>query len=296
MSVTEPGPLYAVPSPVETLAAEIAELRPLPESALRIAQLTTDDRFSAHELAALIAQDPAITARLLRLANSAYYGSPRRVGTVRDAVVLVGLRAVRAVVLVACVMDTTLAGGAHPGIDARASWRFAVSVGVLAELLAREAHANAEAEAAFTAGVLHNIGLIALDQSRPDHLRTALAMVRSGRHSLLEAERAIFGFTDADLGGALAARWDFPPELAAAIRDHAQPLDELPEPRSLTAHVLRARLTARAYGLPDGLGLRETGAEPPGGVSATVAGAIGRIGGAAGILRRADAFVEATVS
>ena len=70
---------------------------------------------------------------------------------------------------------------------------------------------------------------------------------------LHEAEREILGFTDAELGGALALHWNFPESLAQAVRDHAQPLDTLPDTSSLTACVLRARTFIRAYGLPDGI-------------------------------------------
>jgi HD-like signal output (HDOD) protein len=293
MTAPEPWPLYAMPTPVDQLAAEIAELRPLPESAMRITRLTTDDRFSAQELATLIANDPAITARLLRLANSAYYGFPRRISTVRDAVVLVGLRAVRAVVLVACMMDPAAVAPYRSGADARASWRFSVSVGVIAELLARSE--GIDAEAAFTAGVLHNIGLVALEQYRPEGMRVAMRIVRSGAQTRHEAERAVFGFTDAELGGALAVRWDFPPDLAAAIGDHARSLAELPAPGSLTACVIRARLFARSHAIPDGVAPSQEAVSSEDGVPAALAGAIGRAGGIAGILRRADAFVEATV-
>ncbi|MDA1002183.1 MAG: HDOD domain-containing protein [Chloroflexi bacterium] len=294
MATAETWSLYGSPSPVDALAAEIAELRPLPESAMRIARLTTDDRFSAQDLATLVAQDSAITARLLRLANSAYYGFSRNIGTVRDAVVLVGLRAVRAVVLVACVMDPGALAPRRTSVDTRANWRFSVSVGVLAELLAREE--GLEAEAAFTAGVLHNIGIVALDQYRPESLRAAMHRARTQGRPLHELEREVFGFTDADLGGALAERWGFPVDLVAAIRDHARPLDELPERQSLTACVLRARLIARSYGLPDGLHGPTTPDERGSDLTPSIAEQLMRAGGMPAILSRADAFVDATVA
>jgi len=81
--------------------------------------------------------------------------------------------------------------------------------------------------------------------------------------SMPEAERQVLGFTAAELGGALALHWNFPESLAEAVRDHARPLDALPDPRSLTACVLRARMFVRAYGLPDGIAPAEDPAAAP---------------------------------
>ena len=78
---------------------EVADLRPLGAVATRILEITEDDRFSAHELAQVIATDQALSAKMLRLSNSAYYGFPRTISTVRDAVVLLGFRAVRSATL-----------------------------------------------------------------------------------------------------------------------------------------------------------------------------------------------------
>ncbi len=79
---------------LDELVNQIGELRPINAVATRILQLTESERFSAHELATVISSDQALTAKMLRLSNSAYYGFPRRITTVRDAVVLLGFRAV----------------------------------------------------------------------------------------------------------------------------------------------------------------------------------------------------------
>ena len=153
---------------------EIAELRPLPSVALRVLEIAESEHFSAHELAQAIGTDAALTAKMPRLANSAYYGFPRRISTVRDAVVLLGFRAVRSATLATCVIDTMPRGAQ---IDDRTFWHFSITVGMLAEVLARSTRRHADE--AFTAGVLHNIGRLALDQQRPDALRRAMATFRN---------------------------------------------------------------------------------------------------------------------
>ncbi|MDA0256632.1 MAG: HDOD domain-containing protein [Chloroflexi bacterium] len=276
---------------LDELIAEISGLRPLPAVAVRVTQLTESDRFSAHELASVISSDQALTASILRLSNSAYYGFPRRIATVRDAVVLLGFRAVRSASLASCVMSTL--HGAH-NLDDHAFWRFSVSVGLIAEMLARTE--GLHQEQAFTAGILHNVGLLALDQHRPADIARAIQLSGSTSGTLREAERSIIGFTDAELGGALALNWGFPPELAAAVRDHALPLDTLPDPRSLTAFVLRGRIFARANGVPDGIErfapspLPEEWTVPP------LSTALDRGGGVDGLLDRVEAFLDGALA
>lgn len=238
---------------MDEVLLEVADLRPLPQVAQRILGLD-EGTFSAHELAAIIATDQALTAKLLRLSNSAYYGFARRITTARDAVVLLGYRSVRNAALTSCLMQTAQTA---TNIDYEAFWQCSIATGILAEVLARAE--GAQHEEAFTAGVLHRIGLLALDQARPEPLYQALTIHRQTGVTAYEAERQVFGFTDADLGGALALHWSFPPSLAAAVRDHARPLDTLPDPKSLAACVLRARMFVRAYGLPDGV---SPGSEP----------------------------------
>jgi len=238
-------------SEIDVLVEEIAELRPLPPIAAQVLQIAEGDHFSAHELAQAISSDPALTARVLRVANSAYYGFPRRITTIRDAVVLLGFRQVRSTLFATTAMRTL---PAYEGIEAFAFWRHSVAVGVLAGLLARAE--GTHQEEAFTAGVLHNVGRLALEQARPAEFRRARAMAADESIPLHEAEQRLFGFTDAELGGRLALRWGFPPALASAIAEHGASPATFEDLASLPALVARARAFAASHGISDG-------AEPP---------------------------------
>ncbi len=293
MTTTEPtrGSTNLQVPALQELSENIAELRPLPAAAMQILRITEHDRFSAHELASTISSDQALTAKLLRLANSAYYGFPRTIGTVRDAVVLLGFRTVRATTLASCVIDT-LRGSQNVNHDE--FWYHSVSTGMLAEMLARTE--GVHQDEAFTAGVLHNIGLMALDQCRPDLLAASLEYARQESVALHVAEWSILGYTDADLGGALAARWQFPLELVEAIRCHATPLDQLPDPRSLTAFVMRARFLARASGVPDGIEHPERHDPPEEWTMPPLSVALKRAGGIEGVLERVGAFLDSALN
>jgi len=236
------------PKALDTLVEEIADVRPLPPIAAQVLQIAEGDHFSAHELAQAISSDPALTARVLKVANSAFYGFPRRITTVRDAVVLLGFRQIRAVALAACAIRAL---PAEENIDAQQFWQQAITVGMLAEMLARTERAHQDT--AFTAGVLHNIGRLALDQVRPAVFAQILERAVNTGRPVHDVEREMLGFTDAELGGALALRWRFPADLALAIARHADPLDSLCDPSSLAATVIRARSTAVALGVADGV-------------------------------------------
>ena len=276
---------------LETLVGEVADLRPLSSVALRIIELSESERFSAHELATVIASDQALTAKLLRLANSAYYGFARRITTVRDAVVLLGFRAVRSTTLVACVIDTShgsKSGAAN--LDYEAFWRFSVSTGMIAEVLGRAE--GTQQDHAFTAGVLHNIGRLALDEHLPEAFAECMRRSSDMGEHLHESQRAILGFSDAELGARLAERWSFPRELVDAVQYHAAPPHEASTHGGLTAFVARARLLAVSYGLPDGLFAHPAADLPEEWTHPPLSVALRREGGLEGLLERTEAFLE----
>jgi HD-like signal output (HDOD) protein len=252
MSVLERSVLGSRPetdrSEIDVLVEEIADLQPLPPIAAQVLQIAEGETFSAHELAQAISSDPALTARVLRVANSAYYGFPRRITTIRDAVVLLGFRQVRSTLLATSVMRSM---PSYDGIDAFAFWRHAVSVGLLAELTARAE--GTHQEEAFTAGVLHNVGRLALEQARPAEFVRARDHARDLNLSMHDAQQYLFGFTDADVGAALARHWRFPVDLSLAIEHHANPRDAIPESAGLARLVARARTFAMTNGITDGV-------------------------------------------
>jgi HD-like signal output (HDOD) protein len=277
-------------STLDDFVSEVAELRPLPAAAVRVLRIAEGQRFSAHELAQAIGADQVLTAKLLRLANSAYYGFARQITTVRDAVVLLGFRAVRSAALASSVIDA-LPGSVN--LDYEQMWRYSVTVGMLAEVLAR-AHGRHQDEA-FTAGILHNIGRLALDQHRPQALQSARALADERGIPVSEAERIQLGFTDAELGAGLALHWNFPEELVDAVRLQNLDVEALPDPDSLPAFVVRARLFARSRGISDGLEPTEPGRASGEWLMQPISGSLNRAGGMEGIEERVRAFVDAAI-
>ena len=175
-------------------------------------------------------------------------------------------------------------------LDYRQFWHFSVTVGALAELLSQADRLH-QGEA-FTAGVIHNIGRLALDQQLPEGLARSLARAERDQLTLHDAEREEMGFTDADLGAALATHWNFPESLAEAVASHPLNVDALPDPRSLAAQVIRARIFARCSAIPDGLEHPQRSQPPDEWRVPPVGPLMKRGGGLSAVLERVDSFLD----
>lgn len=273
------------------LLAQVQELQPLPAVALRLIAMAEDGRFSAQDLAETVRVDQALTLKVLRLSNSAFYGLPRRITSIREAIVLLGFREVRALALSACVIDPLIRDSLErAGIDYDVFWKNSLVVGSFAQVLAIVE--RIDVDEAFTAGLVHNIGRLAMAQHRPERLKAATLRAESTNQTIHEVQQAAFGYTDAELGAAIADTWTFPLPLVEAIANHQRPLSELPDRRALDALVVRARRFARAQGVSDGLEVVTTKPIPdiewrhP-----DAERALKRFGGVAGILERAEDFI-----
>ena len=191
----------------------------LPLVASRLLESIADpDAATSEEIGEVIALDPALTARTLKLANSDFYGFPRKVGTVDLAVVVLGPDTIRDLVLGASVFQTldptwrSLTG----------LWSHSLACGVAARAMADRCGYRLEGEA-FAAGMLHDIGKVALRQAYPDRYDAVTALVRDQGIPMAEAERGVLGSDHAEVGGWLAERWGLPGDLVEAIACHHRP-------------------------------------------------------------------------
>jgi putative nucleotidyltransferase with HDIG domain len=194
------------------------ELRPLKSVATKAIQLAEDERAAAMDLAAVISSDQALTAKLLRLSNSAYYGYARRISNVREAVILLGMRTVRSVAISSGIIDA-FQRTEVPGFDQDLFWAHSVCVGLVSETIAKETRV-ARPEDAFTAGVLHDLGKLAMMLCEPEMGAETIELVLQEGMTWEAAERAVFGVNHHYVGARLAQRWKFPDPLVDAIREH----------------------------------------------------------------------------
>lgn len=203
------------------ILSQIKSLEPFPDVALRVVQLSTQEDVVPEELIAVIETDPGLTAKVLKLCNSAYYGFQREIASMRDAGNLLGVKALVNLVVTSSASRYFRNYGALIDNAQTTLWERSVANGLASRLLASLRH-EVDTERAYTAGLLQNIGHIVLERFLHKE-REQIAQELGGGAQLLEAEQHVLGLHHAELGARLATRWNFPDELVDAIRFHHQP-------------------------------------------------------------------------
>lgn len=207
---------------------------PLPAAPKVVQELISsfnDENVSADDIAKKLAADPVLSAKLLRLANSAYYRVSRSVSTVNNAVLMLGFVTVRTLVISSGLVN---AFKSAPGLDLKKFWRYSLNTAVAAKWLAQ--HAEENSELAFTVGMTHGIGQLILHASMPEKtavLDKATGILADGR---MDAERKSLGYDYAEISAELAARWKFPVDFVEALRAFPKPLEQ--EPLNRVAAIL----------------------------------------------------------
>lgn len=222
----------------------VLELPTLPESVARLMGMVDNPDTSARSLAVAISSDQVLTARVLKLANSSYYGFPQRVSTVRLALVMLGFDAVRDLALASTVMSAFRGSQEDAHFDIRRFWAHAVAVAVASRHLSRVLRIGSPGEA-FTAGILHDIGQVVLHEFHLEAFRKVVYEVQENRMQVLDAELEVLGATHPQVGGWLCRRWNLPGSICAAVESHHDPFRCL-DPSGLPAVVCLADQIAGA--------------------------------------------------
>lgn len=228
-----------------TVAAQVDRLPALPDVVVELIGSIDDPDADTDLLARKIARDQALVARLLRVANSSFYGLQGKVSSVHDAIVVLGFRGVRTLATAAAVTGCFSAQGLASRFDFRAFWAHSLGVALCARGIARRLRANEEN--AFTAALLHDVGRLVLASRFPHHFDAVVAYRERCDCLWQEAERDVLGIDHAQIGCALAGRWRFAPLVGEAIAWHHRP--ESREIQAL-AHVVHvADALAHALGM-----------------------------------------------
>jgi putative nucleotidyltransferase with HDIG domain len=183
----------------------------------RVLSVGREDEQSVESLAAAIEVDQAFSVKVLRVANSAFYGQTQRVYTVRDAILLIGYEAVTSLAIAAAAVNGVWVESEL--FDRKRFWIHSLSCGLFAEVIARR-QKHPKPDAVFTLGVLHDIGRVIMIQTQPELYRRAIEVSRAQKQYLWKSEEAVFGFQHADVGARLARKWNLPEGYAEAIQYH----------------------------------------------------------------------------
>lgn len=212
----------AVPSP-EELLNKLQDLPSLPAVVMQVYQMADNPEVHAHQIALEIGKDQGFAARVLRVANSAYYGLSRQVGTIEDAVVVLGMHTVKNLALIAAtypLFQRTLLGYTP---HASGLWTHSMAVGLIAQLGARTFDTPVRNEA-FTAGLLHDVGKLVVSTALSDWMGELYDLVVHKRLPVHQAEKELLGFTHEEIGALLVDRWKLPHRIAVLVRGHHQSL------------------------------------------------------------------------
>jgi HD-like signal output (HDOD) protein len=201
----------------------MSTLPSMPTAYFRVLEALRSPHASVDDIAGIMAPDPALTAKVLQLVNSAFFGFAHTVASTGEAVRLLGVERIRSLALSAHVFSA-FEPAKHPAIPVQDIWAHCFQTGLLAQQVAQhETRGPALLEECFTAGTLHDIGRLILAVNVPDPYRQVLARVRSGDTTLIQAEREAFGASHADVGAFLLGVWGLPTPLVEAVALHHEP-------------------------------------------------------------------------
>lgn len=202
----------------------MVDLPSLPTTIVQVVQATESETVTTRQIENLIGTDPAITTKLLKVVNSAYFGMPRQIGSISQAIAILGMHQVRNLVLSIGVLNALSGDSTQTQIMQRRFWERSFAAAACAQLLAEHKKLGSkEQETLFVAGLLQDIGILfMLTQFTAQYLEV-LEYSQKNDEPLIDAERRIMKTDHASLGGMLAGTWNFPEGMEELIRCHEEP-------------------------------------------------------------------------
>ncbi len=200
---------------LEKIILDTIDIPSLPTVAVKALELINSDSSSIDELERIISRDQSFSARLLRIANSPYYGMNRRIDTISSGVMLIGFNTMKSLVVAASLKDM------HRkfGLFEQKLWEHSLGVSVASSLLAKVSRL-AQPEEALVAGLIHDVGKTVLNNSIPDKYALITQKVHEEGRFYKDVELEMLGYTHCDVGGLIARKWKLPKNLEAVIQYH----------------------------------------------------------------------------
>jgi len=211
----------SIPDP-QKIIEKIDDLPTLPRTVLKITELVNDPKSSAKDLARVITDDQVLTARLLKLVNSSFYGFPQRISTVTGAIVLLGFDAIRNLLLTTSVFDLFANRNRKKKQDQERFWDHSLGCAVGAKVIGNYLRHD-KIEELFVSGLLHDIGKIVEMLYLPGEFGKVVAVIDKEDILMTTAENKVLGYNHAEIGKLLAEKWNLPVKLVQVIAHHHQP-------------------------------------------------------------------------
>jgi two-component system cell cycle response regulator len=211
----------------EAIGPEVTKLPSLPVVAIKLLKLTRDDSSAARDLVRLIETDPAITAKILRIVNSAAYGLPRKIASIKPAIVLMGFAALRSLATDVVLYDQLIQRRGRHVFNRVHFWQHCLTVATLCRALAKRLH-YPDPEDAYIAGLLHDIGKIVIETYGRISYSEMLEQLDNHDGLLIDIEKKIIGLDHSDIGGFVCQQWGLPEDVVLALKLHHQRFANLP--------------------------------------------------------------------
>ncbi|MCP4119369.1 MAG: HDOD domain-containing protein [Desulfobacteraceae bacterium] len=204
---------------------KIGDLATLPVVAYNVMQLTQNPKSSAMDVGKAISQDPALTSKVLKIANSSFYGFPRKISTINNAIVLLGFSNIRNIVLSAGIIDAYKGEKSSDFFDRTEFWKHSLACGIASKIIASTVGLK-NSEEAFIWGLLHDIGKIVMDTYIHQEFSQVSYLAKAKGMLLVDAEQKYLGFNHTTVGSLVAEKWNMPPALLKVIRYHHNPAQD----------------------------------------------------------------------
>ena len=227
------------PSLVADALKKVSTIATLPEVTAKIVQTVEDPKSTAAQLHKIVAHDPALATRILKVVNSAFYGLPGQIGSVERAIVLLGLNAIKNIAVAASLGQLFRGVKLCEGFTAKDLWTHCIAVGVAARDLARQMKLPV-ADEAFLAGMIHDMGILIAMQVHPEQVKQVCEAAKKGERPFCDLERDVLGMDHQMLGMALAEQWKFPRACQLVAGYHHSPVSLADQNRLLVTLVYAA--------------------------------------------------------
>jgi len=208
---------------VDKALASIGDIATLPEVTIKIIEIVEDPKSTARDLHEVIKRDPALSVKVLKVVNSAFYGLPGQVASVDRAIILLGLSAVKNIAIAASIARLFKGKRISEHFSAADLWRHSLAVAVGARSLSKCSSHPVMPDELFVAGLIHDIGMLVERQSFPDQFSEVISRCVTEHGDFLETERDVIGADHQAFGVGLTTKWKFPRHLRAAVGFHHCP-------------------------------------------------------------------------
>jgi len=206
----------------EELIKSVREIPPLPQVVVKSVKLINDEKSTVNSLADILKQDQGLTTKVLRLANSAFYGFPRKVNTVNEAIVLMGFNTIKGLVMAVGAFGHFNRKSDGYKMEKGELWKHAISTAIAARHIAAKVR-YPDIEQAFVGGLLCDIGKVIIDRYLKAEFERVLVLAETQERSFVDAEQELLGFDHTSVGEKILEKWKLPEDLREAVACHHKP-------------------------------------------------------------------------